>query len=162
MKSTLEKTLLLIVLTASVIGCITLINWKRDGQESIPITEKPEENRALQISAAASSTQISSSSDKADQENDLIEELLSFLPEDINDRTILYAGSQVMEVEGLYIDEDSESGFVSVTGLTKISLLDGRSLNVGGDDATMNFEPASGKVEIVSDSVTLYGNWEQR
>ncbi len=84
-----------------------------------------------------------------------MEELLSFLPEDTNDRTIVYAGGELMAVEGLYIDEDSASGSIAVIGLTKITLLDGSSIITGGDDATMTFDPTSGTAEIVAESMTL-------
>ena len=84
-----------------------------------------------------------------------MEEMLSFLPEETSDRTIVYAGGELMEVEGLYIDEDSGSGSVAVIGLTKITFLDGRSLIARGDSATMTFDPTTGTAEVVAESLAL-------
>lgn len=149
-----RTTILLIVLAATILGSIALIAWRQDRQESFLAPAKADEDPAAQIPSAPSPANIPSNSDEANEQRELIEELLSFLPDDTNDRKIVYAGSELLEVEGLYIDEDSETGSVTVIGLTRITFLDGRSVRAGGDDATMHFDPSSGAITVEADSIT--------
>ncbi len=95
---------------------------------------------------------------EAISKRNLLDDLLSHLPDDTTDSSIFYAGSELMEVEGLYIDEDAKTGSVFVIGFTKLSWVDGRSIRAGGDDATMVFDPETGNIEIEADSTVYDSN----
>jgi hypothetical protein len=86
--------------------------------------------------------------------SELLDELLTFAPDHGTKKTIIYAGSELLAVEGASIEEDRATGKVFVRGMRRVETSGGEVMETSAD-GELTYDPATGKTDITASSMNF-------
>ncbi len=139
---------------AFVVGLLCFYQFRHDDTEhaTASIHEPGRTKTKPTVSPTIESPARNTHGDPA-RHGDIVEELLDELEKYADSGTLLMVGDELAEVWGESIFEDPVTGIVAVVGLQRLKLFDGSE--VTASDATLIYDPESGKIEIEGKAITV-------